>query len=55
MKGFIEVTNGESIFCININKISSFGNKCILIYGMSFETNVEQSYQEIKELIKKAK
>lgn len=51
MKGFIELSNGV---CININHIISFGNNWIYAIGNEYQTEVKESYEEIKELIEKS-
>lgn len=51
MKGFIELTIGSSKISININNISSFYDNRILLKGREYFDQVEETYEEIKQLI----
>ncbi|MDH5825798.1 hypothetical protein [Sphingobacterium faecium] len=65
MKGFIEVTNSSTgnKECININHIVKFSDSWITVTemqsiyecsGTNFQYKFEESYEQIKELIKKS-
>lgn len=56
MKGFIEVTDDKlNVLFINVNEIQIlYCDSKILIKGLNHEIQLEESYEEIKQLIKEA-
>lgn len=56
MKGFIEVTlklQGKKIL-VNISLIKDITEDSVICFGNKYFYSVKESYEEIKELIKKA-
>ena len=56
MKGFIEVTTHKiNKYYINIKHIVSFGENWVFLSGNEYPNNIDETYEEIKQLIKNSK